>query len=517
MSPTRWQIEPPPLAPGAGAQWLIAALVALGPFSLTMYQPALPSIARSLNITTAQVQPTLTVYLASFAIGQLIYGPMSDHFGRRRTLLLGLAIFVAGALACALANSAAVLIAARVLQGLGACAGPALGRAGEDPGTVRQRVKRLDLGAFGGEPQRLWADAEMGGRLGQVEPGLDGIIGRAMDRDLVMRAKRRHALARPAVAVACGQLVSVQQSGDEIVVGDQHEVPDGGNDVGRGAAALAASTSRQAQLGVNAAHPVDQENDRPSLDVDIGDHLADHGADDALLEPGIGRRRFPDGREIMGERREGGKPRLRPSWGGAVVSGDFGLGLAKAGERPVPPRLKLRCDEAVLGIGRVVLPESPICLVARRFQIAQHRLAGLIMPAGRFRLGLGRRGDRAWFDDLEQSGLNGVVDPQAAEGDAARLAIIEQAPVAGIAWNVVLHAAVTDGQLAPTAPAADETSQQRVAVLGRAMMTARGHVLAHHPADRLRTLPIDVPVVRAGLERQPFAARLAAALRPNAR
>ena len=50
MSSTRWQIEPSPLAPGAGAQWLVAALVALGPFSLTMYQPALPAIARSLNI-----------------------------------------------------------------------------------------------------------------------------------------------------------------------------------------------------------------------------------------------------------------------------------------------------------------------------------------------------------------------------------------------------------------------------------------------------------------------------------
>ena len=112
-------------------------------------------------------------------------------------------------------------------------------------------------------------------------------------------------------------------SGDEIVVGDEHELPDGGNDVGRGAVALAASTPRQTQLGVNAAHPVDQEHDLPSLDVDIGDHLADHGADDALLEPGIGRRRLPDGREIMGQRREGGKPRLRPSWGG-VMSGDLG-------------------------------------------------------------------------------------------------------------------------------------------------------------------------------------------------
>ena len=253
------------------------------------------------------------------------------------------------------------------------------------------------------------------------------------------------------------------------------------------------------------------------LDVDIGDHLADHGADDALLEPGIGRRRRPDGLQIIGQVAKEGSARLRPSRGGAVVSGDLRLDLGDARERPVPARLQLRCDEAVGGIGGVVLPEGPIRRVARRFEIAQQRLADLIAPAGRFRLGLDRRGDRAWFDDLEQSGLDGVVDPQAAEGDAARLAIIEQAPVAGIAWDVVLHAAVADGQLAPTAPAADETSEQRVAVLGRAMMPARRHVLAHHPADRLRTLPIDVPVVRAGLQRQPFAARLAAALRPNAR
>ena len=92
---------------------------------------------KNLNITTAQVGLPLTVYLASFAVGQLIYGPLSDHFGRRRTLLLGLAIFVAGAIACALATSAAVLIAARVLQGLGACAGPALGRAMKSSATGR--------------------------------------------------------------------------------------------------------------------------------------------------------------------------------------------------------------------------------------------------------------------------------------------------------------------------------------------------------------------------------------------
>jgi DHA1 family bicyclomycin/chloramphenicol resistance-like MFS transporter len=104
-------------------------LVALGPFSLTMYQPALPVIGASLNTTSARVQLTLTVYLAAFAIGQLFCGPLSDHFGRRRTLVAGLSVFVFGAAACAFATSIEVLIAARVLQGLGASAGPALGRA----------------------------------------------------------------------------------------------------------------------------------------------------------------------------------------------------------------------------------------------------------------------------------------------------------------------------------------------------------------------------------------------------
>ena len=124
-----WRVQPPALTPGLATQWIIAALVALGPFSLTMYQPALPLIGSSLRASTGQIQLTLTVYLAAFALGQLIYGPLSDHFGRRRVLLAGIAIFVLGAIACVFAGSVHMLIAARVVQGFGACAGPALGRA----------------------------------------------------------------------------------------------------------------------------------------------------------------------------------------------------------------------------------------------------------------------------------------------------------------------------------------------------------------------------------------------------
>src|SRR5688500_2845855 len=86
--------------------------------------------------------------------------------------------------------------------GEGAGAGPGGRGAAEDPRAVGKRVQSLDLGALGGKPERLGADAEVGGRLGQVEPRLDAVIGRAMHRDLVMRAERRHPLTRPTVAMA---------------------------------------------------------------------------------------------------------------------------------------------------------------------------------------------------------------------------------------------------------------------------------------------------------------------------
>ena len=77
----------------------------------------------------AHVQLVLTLYLAGIAGGQVVYGPLSDRFGRRPVLIAGLAIFLVGTLLCGVAWSLAALIVGRVLEGCGACAGIVLGRA----------------------------------------------------------------------------------------------------------------------------------------------------------------------------------------------------------------------------------------------------------------------------------------------------------------------------------------------------------------------------------------------------
>lgn len=108
---------------------LLTVLVAYGPLSTDLYLPSLPDIRASLGATTAQTQLTLSVFLVGFAVANLIYGPLSDRFGRRPVLLAGLALFVVASLACLTASSIALLLAARFLQALGACAGPVLARA----------------------------------------------------------------------------------------------------------------------------------------------------------------------------------------------------------------------------------------------------------------------------------------------------------------------------------------------------------------------------------------------------
>jgi len=174
----------------------------------------------------------------------------------------------------------------------------------EDPRTFGERMQRLDLGALGGKAQRLGADAEVSGSLGQIEPRLDPVFGRTVRRDLVVRRQRGHAFARPAVAVARRQLVPVQQAGDQIIIRNKDQLPDGVNDVGRGTVALATASARQTQFRMDAAHPVDEEHDLPGIGIDISDHLLDHGADDALLEPGVGGRGRPDRAQIVGQGRK---------------------------------------------------------------------------------------------------------------------------------------------------------------------------------------------------------------------
>lgn len=108
---------------------LLTALVALGPISTDLYLPSLPGLLRHFDADIAEVQLTLSVFLVGLAVGQLVYGPLSDRFGRRPVLLGGLLLYVVASVICALAPSVPALIAARLLQATGACAGPVVCRA----------------------------------------------------------------------------------------------------------------------------------------------------------------------------------------------------------------------------------------------------------------------------------------------------------------------------------------------------------------------------------------------------
>ncbi len=107
---------------------LLTTLVALGPLSTDFYLPALPAIGAALDTDIAHTQLTLSVFLVGFGAGQLVYGPLSDRYGRRPLLLAGLALYLLASVACTLAPTIEALIAARFVQALGACAGPVLGR-----------------------------------------------------------------------------------------------------------------------------------------------------------------------------------------------------------------------------------------------------------------------------------------------------------------------------------------------------------------------------------------------------
>lgn len=108
---------------------LLTCLVAVGPISTDLYLPSLPSLVGVFHTDVARVQLTLSVFLLGFALSQLVYGPLSDRFGRRPMLVIGMAIYLAATIACTLATSIEELITARFFQALGGCCGPVLGRA----------------------------------------------------------------------------------------------------------------------------------------------------------------------------------------------------------------------------------------------------------------------------------------------------------------------------------------------------------------------------------------------------
>ncbi|MBI3708783.1 MAG: multidrug effflux MFS transporter [Proteobacteria bacterium] len=118
---------------------LLTGLVMLGQMSTSLYIPSLPSLTDALAADPAEVKLTMTGFLAAFALGQLIFGPISDRFGRRPVLLAGIMVYILGSLGCAAASSLPELIGARLVQGAGACAGATIARA-----IVRDRFNRVE-------------------------------------------------------------------------------------------------------------------------------------------------------------------------------------------------------------------------------------------------------------------------------------------------------------------------------------------------------------------------------------
>jgi len=107
----------------------IASLVAIGPLATDMYLPAFPALMEAFDAEMDQVQQTLSIFLIGFALAQLIYGPLSDKYGRKPVLFGGMLLFLLSSIGVALAGSIESISFMRLLQALGGSAGPVLGRA----------------------------------------------------------------------------------------------------------------------------------------------------------------------------------------------------------------------------------------------------------------------------------------------------------------------------------------------------------------------------------------------------
>ena len=122
-----------PAAPVAnaplGTVLLLGSLMAFGPLSIDTYLPAFPDIGRTFTADAAAVQRTLSAYFFGLAVGQVVYGPLADRFGRRLPLLGGLTLYVVAALGCATAPSLGALTGWRFVQALGGSAGMVITRA----------------------------------------------------------------------------------------------------------------------------------------------------------------------------------------------------------------------------------------------------------------------------------------------------------------------------------------------------------------------------------------------------
>jgi len=108
---------------------LLAALMAIGQFATSVYLPSLPTIRDAFLSNDTMAQLTLAAYLVGFAVMQLVYGPISDRFGRRPMLIYGILVFILGSVVCVMAPTMEILIAGRIAQAVGAAASLVVARA----------------------------------------------------------------------------------------------------------------------------------------------------------------------------------------------------------------------------------------------------------------------------------------------------------------------------------------------------------------------------------------------------
>lgn len=141
---------------------LLAGLAMFGPFSIDTIFPAFSQLGRSLAADQVAIQQTISVYLLAYGLMSIAHGPLSDAWGRKRVILGGLALFVAGSIGCALSQDLPTLLAFRALQGLSAGVGMIVGRA-----VIRDLF-------HGPDAQRLMSQVSM---IFGIAPAIAPIIG----------------------------------------------------------------------------------------------------------------------------------------------------------------------------------------------------------------------------------------------------------------------------------------------------------------------------------------------------
>ena len=144
---------------------ILGMLAAFAPLAIDMYLPAFPAMAAALGSDSAGAQLTIASYFVGMALGQLVYGPLTDRWGRKPPLLFGVGLFVLASLACALAQSMPQMVWLRLLQALGGCAGMVVARA-----VVRDLADRIDPVRLMGQLMLIMGVAPV------LAPSLGGVV-----------------------------------------------------------------------------------------------------------------------------------------------------------------------------------------------------------------------------------------------------------------------------------------------------------------------------------------------------